>query len=156
MAQDDEFEGTLTWQGQSAGRPFTYETIDRATRLEFPGGAAIEASAPSQFMGDDSRANPETLMLGSLMQCHFLTFMAVAAKSGATVLSYSDSATGTLGRKDDGKTGFVSVTLRPQVVLDEAHQDRLATFHEKAHRNCFMSNSVNFPVTIEPALAPAG
>src|SRR5690606_1977770 len=117
MAQDDTFEGTLSWHGQSTGRAFTYETIDRATRLEFPGGAAIEASAPSQFMGDDSRANPETLMLGSLMQCHFLTFMAVAAKSGATVVSYTDSATGTLGRKDDGKTGFVSATLRPRVEL---------------------------------------
>ncbi|MFA7504797.1 MAG: OsmC family protein [Burkholderiaceae bacterium] len=149
MAQDDTFEGSLSWQGQPADRPFTYETIERSTRLEFPGGAAIDASAPSQFMGDDSRANPETLMLGSLMQCHFLTFMAVAAKSGATVLSYDDSAVGKLGRKDNGKTGFVSVTLRPRVELDAAHQDRLADYHERAHRNCFMSNSVNFPVTVE-------
>lgn len=150
MAQDDIFEGTLTWLGQPEGRPFTYETIERATRLDFPGGASIEASAPPQFMGDGSRANPETLMLGSLMQCHFLTFMAVAAKSGATVLSYTDSAVGTLGRKDNGKTGFVSVTLQPRVELDAAHQDRLAAFHDKAHRNCFMSNSVNFTVTVEP------
>lgn len=155
MAQDGIFEGTLSWQGQPAERPFSFESAERTTRLEFPGGASIEASAPAQFMGDDSRANPETLMLGSLMQCHFLTFIAVAAKSGATVLSYADRATGTLGRKEDGKTGFVSVTLRPQVKLDAAHQDRLAAFHEKAHRNCFMSNSVNFPVTVEPATVPA-
>lgn len=152
MAQDEIFEGTLAWQGQAADRPFTYETIDRSTQLAFPGGAAIEASAPPQFFGDGSRANPETLMLGSLMQCHFLTFMAVAAKSGATVLSYSDRASGVLGQNASGKTGFVSVTLRPKVELDEAHQARLATFHEKAHRNCFMSNSVNFPVTVEPDL----
>jgi organic hydroperoxide reductase OsmC/OhrA len=151
MAQDHTFEGTLTWYGQPADRPFTYETIDRATRLEFPGGAVIEASAPAVFMGDDSRANPETLMLASLMQCHFLTFMAVAAKAGATVLSYSDSCVGKLGRKENGKTGFVSVTLRPRVELDAEHQDRLPEFHERAHRNCFMSNSVNFPVAIEPA-----
>ena len=150
MADNETFEGTLTWQGQPADRPFTYDTIERSTRLEFPGGAAIDASAPAQFMGDGSRANPETLMLGSLMQCHFLTFMAVAAKSRATVLSYSDSAVGTLGRKENGKTGFVSVTLRPRVTLDAEHQDQLAAFHERAHRNCFMSNSVNFPVTVEP------
>lgn len=151
MAQDDTFEGTLTWAGQAAGRPFTYETAERATRLEFPGGAVIEASAPAQFLGDDTAANPETLMLGSLMQCHFLTFIAVAAKSGATVLSYSDHATGTLGRKENGRTGFVSVTLHPKVELDAAHQDKLGSFHERAHRNCFMSSSVNFPVTVQPA-----
>ncbi len=152
MAQDDTFEGTLAWQGQAADRPFTYETLDRSTLLEFRGGARIEASAPAQFLGDDSRANPETLMLGSLMQCHFLTFMAVAAKSGATVLSYADRATGTLGKREDGKTGFVSVTLHPRVRLDPEHAERLAVFHEKAHRNCFMANSVNFPVTVEPDL----
>lgn len=153
MAQDVLFAGTLAWAGHDPAKPFDYESFDRATRLEFTGGAAIDASAPGQFHGDDRRANPETLMLGSLMQCHFLTFMAVAAKSGATVLAYSDSGSGQLGRKDNGKTGFTSVTLRPKVAFaDPAHAAKLAEFHERAHRNCFMSNSVNFPVTVEPDL----
>lgn len=153
MAQDAIFAGRLEWGGHPTDRPFTYESFDRATRLQFDGGAAIDASAPGQFHGDDRFANPETLMLGSLMQCHFLTFMAVAAKSGATVLSYSDSGSGLLGRKDNGKTGFTSVTLRPKVAFaDPAHAARLAEYHERAHRNCFMSNSVNFPVTVEPDL----
>lgn len=152
MAQDHTFEGTLTWYGQPADRPFTYETIDRATRLEFPGGAVIEASAPAVFMGDDSRANPETLMLASLMQCHFLTFMAVAAKSRAEVVGYSDRATGTLGMKD-GKMRFVEVVLRPRVRLADAGQaSKLDSMHAKAHANCFMSNSVNFTVRVEPDL----
>jgi organic hydroperoxide reductase OsmC/OhrA len=153
MAQDLLFSGTLAWAGHDAAKPFTYESFDRSTRLAFDGGAALDASAPGQFHGDDSRANPETLMLASLMQCHFLTFMAVASKSGATVLEYSDRASGTLGRKDNGKTGFVSVTLRPRVrFANPAFAARLADFHERAHRNCFMSNSVNFPVTVEADL----
>lgn len=151
MSQEHQFEGRLAWQGQPEGTPFTYETIRRVARIEFDGGAAFEASAPAVFHGDDGLPNPETLMMASLMQCHFLTFMAVAAKAGATVLSYSDSCVGKLGRKENGKTGFVSVTLRPRVELDAEHQDRLPEFHERAHRNCFMSNSVNFPVAIEPA-----
>ena len=54
---------------------------------------------------------------------------------------------------DNGKTGFTSVTLRPKVAFaDPAHAAKLAEFHERAHRNCFMSNSVNFPVTVEPDL----
>lgn len=153
MADNTAFEGRLHWGGHSPAQAFNYDTFDRATRLEFVGGAAIDASAPGQFNGDDTRANPETLMLGSLMQCHFLTFMAVAAKSGVTVTGYSDSGSGTLGRNDSGKTGFVGVTLRPKVAFaDPADEAKLASLHERAHRNCFMSNSVNFPVTVEPDL----
>src|SRR5690606_27347579 len=77
---DTLFAGRLAWNGHAPDQPFTYESFDRATRLEFVGGAVVNASAPGQYRGDDTRANPETLMLGSLMQCHFLTFMAVAAK----------------------------------------------------------------------------
>ena len=152
MAQEPIFEGTLSWGGHPAGKPFTYDTYDRSTRLEFVGGAGIDASAPAQFKGDDARANPETLMLGSLMQCHFLTFMAVAAKSGAPVAEYSDRAEGRLAIKD-GKMRYVEVTLHPRVrFADPAHAEKLATLHAKAHANCFMSNSVNFTVKVEPDL----
>jgi len=153
MAENHVFEGTLAWAGQPADRPFDYEHYERATRLAFVGGAGVDGSAPPQFHGAADRMNPETLMLGSLMQCHFLTFMAVAAKSGARVLSYTDRADGTLGMKD-GKMRFVGVTLRPKVALaDPKDLARLEAFHHKAHANCFMSNSVNFPVTVAPDLS---
>lgn len=63
--------------------PFSFDTFDRSTEMRFVGGAVIDASAPGEYKGDDAKPNPETLMLASLMQCHFLTFMAVASKSGA-------------------------------------------------------------------------
>jgi len=149
MAQDTIFEGTLRWHGQPADLAFTYDTLNRSTTMSFAGGASIDASAPSVYKGDDSKPNPETLMLASLMQCHFLTFMAVASKSGATVLSYSDRASGRLAMKD-GRIRYVEVTLHPKVALaDPAHAAKLASFHEKAHANCFMANSVNFPVLVE-------
>ena len=152
MSQEHQFEGRLAWQGQPEGTPFTYETIRRVARIEFDGGAAFEASAPAVFHGDDSLPNPETLMMASLMQCHFLTFMAVAAKSRAEVVDYSDRATGTLGMKD-GKMRFVEVVLRPRVRLaDAAQASKLDSMHAKAHANCFMSNSVNFTVRVEPDL----
>ncbi len=150
MAHEPVFEGTLAWAGPN-GQPFHYDHFDRSTRLEFKGGAVVHASAPGEFKGDDAKTTPETLMLGSLMQCHFLTFMAVASKSGATVTSYTDAAVGKLGMKD-GKMRFVEVTLNPQVTFaDPAHDAKLASFHEKAHRNCFMANSVNFPVNVAGA-----
>ncbi len=153
MAQEVVFEGSLQWAGHGPGQAFSYDSFDRTTQLQFAGGAVVRASAPAEFNGDDSLLNPETLMLASLMQCHFLTFMAVASKSGATVLSYSDSGSGRLAMKD-GRMRYVEVILRPVVELaDPAHMARLATFHDKAHANCFMANSVNFPVLVQPPAA---
>ena len=151
MAQETVFEGSLQWAGPRPGQAFSYDSFDRTTQLQFAGGAQVRASAPAEFHGDDALCNPETLMLASLMQCHFLTFMAVASKSGATVLSYRDAGSGRLAMKD-GRMRYVEVTLRPAVVLsDPAHMARLAVFHDKAHANCFMANSVNFPVLVQPA-----
>ena len=151
MSEEAVFEGSLQWAGQRPGQVFSYDSFDRTTRMEFAGGAVVQASAPAEFKGDDAALNPETLMLASLMQCHFLTFMAVASKSGATVLSYRDSASGRLAMKDR-RMRYVEVVLRPAVVLaDPAHRARLPVFHDKAHANCFMANSVNFPVLIRPA-----
>jgi organic hydroperoxide reductase OsmC/OhrA len=46
---------------------------------------------------------------------------------------------------------MVEVQLRPRVtVADPAQVERALTLHEKAHANCFMSNSVNFEVNIAP------
>lgn len=151
MANEHLFEGNLHWDGQPPDRVFDHANAHRGTRIEFEGGATLAASAPSVFHGDDRQPNPETLMMASLMQCHFLTFMAVAIKAGLRVAGYSDRASGRLGMKD-GRMRFVEVVLRPQVALAEPiDAAKLAALHDKAHHNCFMSNSVNFPVRVEPA-----
>ncbi len=146
------FEGTLSWEGQLDNQPFDYDHYNRSTSLAFAGGAQIRASAPAHFKGDDTRANPETLMLASLMQCHFLTFLAVASRAGLAVSAYTDHASGTLGMRE-GKMRYVEVRLRPRVrFVDAASAARLGELHDKAHANCFMANSVNFPVLVEPDL----
>lgn len=150
MANEHRFEGTLDWDGQPDSLPLDYDHYNRTARLEFGGGARITASSPSIFKGDDSLPNPETLMMASLMQCHFLTFMAVAIKAGVAVAAYRDRAVGRLGLKD-GKMRYLEVVLRPRVgLVDLAQAARLGALHEKAHHNCFMSNSVNFPVRVKP------
>jgi organic hydroperoxide reductase OsmC/OhrA len=37
-------------------------------------------------------------------------------------------------------------------VADAAQVARATELHEKAHANCFMSNSVNFDVRVEPTV----
>ena len=120
--------------------------------IRFKDKPPIEGSSPAVFSGDDTRHSPETLMVSSLMACHHLTYLAVCERAGVRVLEYRDSATGTLALKD-GKMRMVEVVLWPQVRIAEAAQAGLAReLHAKAHANCFMANSVNFEVRVDPTV----
>ena len=148
------FEGALRWTGSAAEADGRLQ-LARAYRIEFAGKAPIEGSSPAVFSGDDGRHNPETLMVASLMACHHLTYLAVCERARIRLTGYSDVGAGTLAMRD-GKMRMVEVRLRPRVTVADAGQvERALALHEKAHANCFMSNSVNFEVKVEPEVTAA-
>lgn len=151
MSSEHVFSGALRWHG---GAEVQAEGVRLNQRfvLEFPGKPAIEGASPAVFKGDDAFHNPETLMVASLMACHQLTYLAVCERAGIALTAYSDHAEGRLGIKD-GKMRMVEVVLRPQVLVTHPEQrDAALAAHAKAHANCFMSNSVNFDVKVEPSV----
>ncbi len=84
-----------------------------------------------------------------------LTFLALAAKQGLKVLSYVDSAVGVLGRNADGRMALTEITLRPRVVFGDhtaVEQADFEALHQKAHKYCFIGNSLNSTIHIEPQL----
>jgi len=152
VAQQHVFEGTLHWSGGSHQDEHGKLKLARAFAVRFKDKPAIEGSSPAVFNGDDSRHNPETLMVASLMSCHHLTYLAVCERANIALLEYNDSATGTLAIKD-GKMRMVEIVLWPQVRIANATQlEQARELHAKAHANCFMSNSVNFEVKVQPTV----
>lgn len=152
MAQQHVFEGTLHWSGGSEQDEHGKLKLSRAFAVRFKGKPSIEGSSPAVFNGDESRHNPETLMVASLMSCHHLTYLAVCERANIALLEYNDSATGTLAIKD-GKMRMVEIVLWPQVRIANAAQlEQARELHAKAHANCFMSNSVNFEVKVQPTV----
>jgi peroxiredoxin-like protein len=152
VGQQHTFEGSLHWNGGSHEDQHGKLKLARAFVVRFKDKPPIEGSSPAVFNGDDTRHNPETLMVASLMSCHHLTYLAVCERANIRVLEYSDSATGTLAIKD-GKMRMVEIVLWPQVrIAEPARIDEARELHTKAHANCFMSNSVNFEVKIQPTV----
>ena len=152
MSHTHLFEGELHWTGQPDEDEHGKLKLGRAFVLRFEGKPPIDGSSPGVFRGDDSRHNPETLMVSSLMACHHLTYLSACERAGVRVLEYRDNATGTLAMKD-GKMRMVEVVLWPQVrVADAAQIEPARELHAKAHAHCFMSNSVNFEVKVQPAV----
>jgi organic hydroperoxide reductase OsmC/OhrA len=111
------------------------------------GAQSLLSSSALEFGGDDSKSNPEALLIGALSSCHMLWFLALARKKGFEVASYEDDADGVL----DGKR-FSSATLRPHVRWqgEPPAPDAIEALHHRAHERCFIANSVDFPVGVEP------
>jgi organic hydroperoxide reductase OsmC/OhrA len=147
--RESSFHSLVRWTGAYVPGQSGARSYSREMQVEPGGKPVILGSAGARYFGDDSRYNPEDLMLASLAECHLLTYLALATKAGLRLESLAIGISGVLGNVE-GKTRFVRAILTPQVTLapgmDQAQADAL---HRDAHEQCFMSNSVNFPIHIE-------
>ena len=159
MSDAHVFEITLTYPASTAQATPPDANFSRNNIMRSGSKHEVAASSPGAFGGDDSRYNPEELMLMSLSECHMLTYLAIAAKKQITIVGYEDRATAQLGIGEfgvAGKTSMQSVTLHPRVTVAKGtNLDDARAIHVKAHANCFMANSVNFPITTEPEMIEA-
>ena len=151
MAKEHHFAAHVVWTGAGRGSTASYDTYDRSYRVEIEGKPPLEGSADPTFRGDASRHNPEDLLVASLAGCHLLSYLALCARAGIEVVSYQDQASGLMTIKD-GKMRFTEVTLAPRVVIGSGDLDKAIQLHEAAHGQCFIANSVNFPVLNMPTV----
>ena len=152
---DHRFECRLVWTGATKGGTTSYDAYSRECRVDFPGKPSIRASAAAVFRGDPSLENPEDLLVASLSICHFLSYVALCARGGVNVIGYEDEASGTMSRFERG-FHFTDVLLKPRVTIGAGSDpEKAKALHEKAHEECFIANSVNFPVGCEPVIRHA-
>jgi organic hydroperoxide reductase OsmC/OhrA len=131
------YETHLRWRGETA----SYEQYTRRWSIAVDGKPTLSGSADPHFRGEPALHNPEDLFLAALSACHCLTYLALCARQGVTVLAYEDQAMATMSSQ------FDEVVLRPQVTLrDEAQLELARRLHVDAHAQCFLARSVRCPV----------
>ena len=141
---------TTTWTGNQGTGTSHRTGYSRDHEIAIAGKPVITGSSDPSFRGDPSRHNPEDLLVSSLSACHMLWFLALAAKAKIIVTAYIDHAEGTMQEQPDGGGHFTSVVLRPEITLaPDSDRNAADALHHRAHDLCFISQSVNFPVTIE-------
>lgn len=140
----------LSWTCRDGETTRNYLSYSRSHTARIDGKPDLELSADTAFRGTAQRWNPEDMLVASLSSCHMLSFLAIASLRKIEVLSYEDSATGTM--EQDGPGGrFTDVTLHPLVVVEgDVSREVLDEIHDEAHHVCFIANSVNFPVNCAP------
>lgn len=145
------YEVKAKWTGNDGSGTSTYKSYRRDHEILVVGKATIPASSDPAFRGDRTRYNPEELLVASLSSCHMLWYLHLCAVSHVVVTSYEDSASGVMEERPDGSGAFVRVRLRPSISISaESDLEKAVSLHNEAHRMCFIANSVNFPVEIEP------
>ncbi len=151
-SDEHHFECKLTWSGAIQGGTTSYASYSREFRVEIAGKAVLIGSSAAVFRGDSRLHNPEDLLVASLSSCHFLSYLADAARAHVIVVDYEDQAIGTM-TKIDGKIRFREVILHPRVwVAPGTDLIKARQLHDEAHQHCFIANSVNFPVKNEPTI----
>jgi organic hydroperoxide reductase OsmC/OhrA len=145
-----------SWTGDRGTGTSGYRDYDRLVTMSIPGKPDLLASADKPFRGDPSRWNPEDLLLASLSECHLLSYLHACVTVGVVVVAYDDDASATMVEDGRGGGAFREVVLRPVVTVAEASMtDAAQAAHHQAHEWCFIANSVNFEVRVEPVVRVA-
>ncbi len=146
MAGEHRYRLRTVWTGAARGPTTDYAHYSREYTVEIDGKPTLTGSADPAYHGDPALANPEDWLLAALSACHMLSYLAIAARARIAVLSYRDDATATMVEAQGGGH-FTEAILRPAVVIADAGQlQKAVQFHDLAHNQCFIANSVNFPV----------
>lgn len=156
MHGEHHYRVTAQWTGNRGAGTSGYRDYDRSVTLIAAGKPDLLASSDTPFRGDRHRWNPEDLLVAALAECHLLSYLHACVEAGVVVTGYTDEATGTM-RQDGGNGGaFAEVTLHPRVtVADPTMVEAALAAHGPAHEWCFIANSVNFPVRVDPTVTAA-
>jgi organic hydroperoxide reductase OsmC/OhrA len=120
------FACELVWTGGASTSTTSYEAYSRDFEVRFEGKPHLGGSAAPMFRGTPSLHIPEDLLVAALSVGHCLSYLALWARAGVVVRAYEDTAVGVL--------------------------ERALSLHTRAHAECFIANSVNFPARNEPEI----
>lgn len=148
------YDVTVTWTGNRGPGTTGIRDYGRDLTIAAEGRPVIEGTADPGFLGAPDRWNPEQLFTASISQCHMLWYLGLCSRRGVVVHEYVDETVGTMTTEANGKARFTEVVLRPRIVVGAEDQlEQAAQLHEKAHEMCFIAQSVNFEVKVEPEIS---
>jgi organic hydroperoxide reductase OsmC/OhrA len=148
------YSAVLSWQGSTGDG---YRAYSRShTAFASPAEASLRLTADPTYRGDASDLNPEQLVLMAASSCQLLSFLAVAALGKVDVVAYDDTAEAFM-EHSRGPMKIDRIVLRPVIrVAGTPDRDELLRMVHKAHEDCFIANSLNSTIEIEPCFEFAG
>lgn len=151
MAHEHNYKLTAVWTGNKVEGTKNVRTYDRSHTVTIQGKPELLLTTDNPAVGDQSKLNPEDLLVSAVSSCHMLSYLYVCALEGIVITEYTDNATGIMIENTNGGGSFKEITLNPIFnVADEGMVEKAIELHHKAHEICFIANSVNFEVKCNP------
>lgn len=140
----------LTWTGNTL-----QEGYSRDAEATASGKVAIPVSSAAEYAGTAHRWNPEDLLGAALANCHMLTFLALCAKARVEVTRYEDHAESILDTLEK-VTWVAEIHLKPTIrVARGTSKAKVEELFQKAHKYCFVANSIKSRVVMAPLVVEA-
>jgi organic hydroperoxide reductase OsmC/OhrA len=136
-AELETYRATVTWDR---------DRDDLRAHTVTLAGQRLRASTAPERGGDPAKADPEQLLVAAASSCHMLWFLDFSRRERIRVLSYEDEVEGLMDERR-----FVRIVLRPAIEFEgEPDPELVSRLHERAHEACYIANSLNCPVEVEP------
>jgi organic hydroperoxide reductase OsmC/OhrA len=147
-----EHSAQILWS--RGDRSFLDDGYSRGHEWILDGGIRVPASAAPGIPHSVAAAiDPEEGVLASLASCHMLFFLALAMRKGFVVDEYVDAPRGVIARNENGKNALVEITMSPRAEFSGntlPSKEDVEALHNKAHGLCYVANSLNSKIVIEP------
>jgi organic hydroperoxide reductase OsmC/OhrA len=141
------YEARLSWTGSTG---LGWDRYDRTHSVTAPPAEQELRVTTAESKGDPSILNPEQLLLMAASSCQMLWFLHLASKARIDVVAYEDEASA-LMPEDDPPVRITEIALRPRItVAGDASDERVRKLVDSAHQHCFIANSLNSSMTVEP------
>jgi organic hydroperoxide reductase OsmC/OhrA len=108
----------------------------------------LRFATPPEFRGTDPGLwSPEDAFVAGAGSCLAVTIAALAEHDGLPLHDLSVHADGVVGRRPDGRFGFVRIEQTVEVGTDARHEDAARALISKAEDGCLVTVSLDLPVT---------
>src|SRR4051794_9975010 len=147
MAGSHLYQAHTHWTGDTG---LGWDHYERAHTASAPPAAPKLTVTTGESKGDPAQLNPEQLLLMAASSCQLLWFLHVASKARVEVIEYEDDAEAEMP-EDDLPMRLTRIVLRPRIVVRPGPtEERVQHLVELAHQECYIANSLNSEVALDP------
>jgi organic hydroperoxide reductase OsmC/OhrA len=141
------YQARTHWTGDTG---LGWEDYDRAHTASAPPAAPELTLTTGESKGDPAQLNPEQLVLMAASSCQLLWFLHLASKARVEVIEYEDEPEAEMP-EDDPPVRITRIVLRPRIIVRPGPtEERVKHLVELAHNECYIANSLNSDVLLEP------
>jgi organic hydroperoxide reductase OsmC/OhrA len=135
MPREYRFGVDVAWDGE------------RRTTATVEGKQPLDIATPPEFRGTDPDVwSPEDAFVAAAASCLAVTIASLADAQELPLHNLDVHAEGVVGRRGDGRFGFVKIDQTVELETDPGQQDAARAVVAKAEETCLVSVSLALPV----------